>query len=397
MFPFYIAKRYLFSKSSQNAINIINAVTTIVVVVGSAALLIVLAGFAGLKTFSLSFSNTFDPDLKITPKIGKTLILNNEKIAAINQLEDIASFTKTVEERVFLNFKDKNYITHIKGVDTNYLNTSKIDSLIFIGNWFSNKNEVVIGSGVSRKLSLGVFDSSHLLEIIVPKAGKGSVSFSSESYNNTFTMVSGIYNITEDLDKKYVFADVSLAQELLNYNVDEISSIEIKLNDDAQEEALVKQLSAIFNDEVIIKNRIQLNDTLYKMLNTENIAVYLIFTLVLIIALFNLVGAIIMMILDKKKNLKTLFSLGASVKELKRIFFLQGILVSVFGGLVGIFIGIAIVWAQTSFGLIMITPTLPYPMELRLVDVLVVFATILVLGTIASKIASSRISKNLVA
>ena len=169
----------------------------------------------------------------------------------------------------------------------------------------------------------------------------------------------------------------------------------MKLLPNASEENVRTKIKKIFPEEIIIKNRIQQNDALYKMLNTENIAVYLIFTLVLIIALFNVIGSIIMMVLDKRKNIKTLYNLGASLPEIRRIFFLQGTLMTVLGGLFGIFLGVLAVLAQLKFEFVAITSTLPYPVKLKLINVVVVFVTISVLGVIASKIASNRVREKL--
>jgi lipoprotein-releasing system permease protein len=205
----------------------------------------------------------------------------------------------------------------------------------------------------------------------------------------------GIYAISEELDSKYVFADLGLAQELLNYKINQVSGIEIKIKKGAEESDIINKLQTIFNNKITIKNRAQLNDSLYKMLNTENIAVYLIFTLVIVVALFNLIGALIMMILDKKGNLKTLFNLGTEIKDLRKIFLLQGTLLSVFGGIIGLVLGIIIVLLQQHFELVMITPTLAYPVVFTLENVLIVLATIITLGFIASLIASSRVSKKL--
>ena len=181
----------------------------------------------------------------------------------------------------------------------------------------------------------------------------------------------------------------------MEYKPNQISGIEIKTKPNADETAIHSQIEKIFNNLIEVKNRAQLNATLYKMLNTENIAVYLIFTLVIIIALFNLIGALIMMILDKKGNLKTLFNLGTEVKDLRKIFLLQGSLLSVFGGILGLFLGIILVVLQQQFNWVMITPTLAYPVVFNLENVLIVLATIITLGVLASLIASSRVSKKL--
>ena len=303
---FYIASRYMFAKSSQNVINIINRVTAFVVVLGGAALFIVLAGFAGLKNFTLSFSSTFDPDLKVFPKTGKYLSLTNQDTLKLSQLSSVAHFTKVLEEQVFLTHNQKNHIAYIKGVDAEYPKVNDVDSILVLGNWELSPPSVIVGATIFNNLGLNLLDGSSPLQIVVPKAGKGSILNDPMPYRQAFSVVQGIYQLTEELDKKYVFSSLDEAQFLLGLSKGQVSAIEVKLAPNADEKQVAEQLSQLFQEPVVVKNRAQLNDALYRMLNTENIAVYLIFILVLIIALFNLVGAIIMMILDKKDDLQTL-------------------------------------------------------------------------------------------
>lgn len=396
-FLFYIVKRYLTSGSSQSVINSINRITFFVVVVGAAALLIVLSGFSGLKTFSVSFSNTFDPDLKALSAKGKFFNLTADEEQQLNAVKGLAFYAREVEERVFLNYKQKNHVAYIKGIDSAYHKVTDIDSILYFGEWHNaTLDEVVVGLGTSSLLGLGVNDYMNPLKIIAPKPGKGTITNTTRPYNELSANVSGVYAINEELDKKYVFASLSSVQELLGKQPSKITGINFKLSDTADEEAVKAAIAAILNDKVILKNRTQLNDALYKMLNTENLAIYLIFTLVLIIALFNVVGAIFIMILDKKENLKTLFSLGVTITQLKRIFFIQGLSVTAIGGITGILLGALLIWTQLLFGWLKITPSLPYPVAFRFFNVAVVFLTILILGVIASGIASGRISKKLI-
>ena len=204
-----------------------------------------------------------------------------------------------------------------------------------------------------------------------------------------------MYEINEELNSKYVFAEIEMARSLLNMDSTLVSALELKLKPDADEDQVRDNLESVFEGNVLIKNRIQQNEALYKMLNTENIAVYLIFTLVLIIALFNVIGSIIMMILDKRKNIQTLYNLGATLPEIRKVFFLQGTLMTTLGGILGLGLGVLIVAAQLQFGLVNITATLPYPVKLKAINVVVVFATITLLGVIASKIAASRVREKL--
>ena len=366
------------------------------IIVGAMALFVVLSVFSGLKVFSLSFSNEIDPDLKISSTLGKSFYISPLQEKQIQNIDGVASYSKIIEERVLFTFNEKQDVTYLKGVDANFNNVNDIKKKLFNGEWLKpNTYQVVVGYAIAEKFSMGLLDYTNELEVLAPKPGKGTIENPEEAFNKMTLNPVGIYAISEDLDSKYVFADLGLAQELLDYKPSQVSGIEIKEKKGADEKAIISQLQTILHNKITVKNRAQLNESLYKMLNTENLAVYLIFTLVIIIALFNLIGALIMMILDKKANLKTLLNLGTEIKDLRKIFLLQGTLLSVFGGLIGLVLGTAVVLLQQHFELVMITPTLAYPVVFSIENVLIVFGTIVSLGFIASLIASSRVSKKL--
>ena len=366
------------------------------IIVGTMALFVVLSVFSGLKVFSLSFTNEIDPDLKMASSYGKSFLITPEQEDQIRKIEGVVSYTKIIEERVLFLFKDKQQVTNLKGVDSLYPVVNDIKKKLFNGQWLKPETyQVVIGYGIAQDFSMGIMDFENPLQIFAPKPGKGAIENPEEAFNKTDALPVGIYSVSEELDSKYVFADLGLVQELLMYKPNQISGIELNLKDNADENAIKSRLQTIFKNKVIVKNRAQLNESLYKMLNTENIAVYLIFTLVIIVALFNLIGALIMMILDKKGNLKTLFNLGTPIHHLRKIFLLQGTLLSVFGGIIGLVLGIILVVLQQQYELIMITPTLAYPVVFTIENVLIVMGTIVSLGFLASLIASSRVSKKL--
>lgn len=366
--------------------------------IGSAALFIVLSAFAGLKTFSLSFSNTFDPDLKASPTTGKHFSISVEDESALEEIEGLANFSKELEERAYLTYKEKSTIAYIKGVDENYRAVTGVDSTLIFGNWGSDVNNGVIGIGIYNLLGVPM-NNRTAMEVLVPKPGEGSLSqqgFNSKPYDDLSLVVSGVYAVEESLDKKYVFAHLPLVQELLQKDNTEVSGINFKLMDNASPDEVRNSINAVLGEKASVLTRREQNTSLYRMLNTENLATYLIFTLVLIIALFNVVGAIIMMILDKQQNSKTLFSLGTTIKELRRIYFIQGLLVTSFGGLIGVALGSLLIGSQLAFGWLKITPSLAYPVEFNVINLLIVIGTIVVLGVISSKIASSRITEKLI-
>jgi lipoprotein-releasing system permease protein len=396
-FPLYIAKRYLFTKNSNNAINIITIIATLGVIVSTIALFVVLSVFAGLKNFSLSFIRTADPDLKITSVEGKSFYFD-ESLQKELIKNKIAAYSKVVEERVFLSYKNKSHVANIKGVDTNYLHVNRLDTAVYFGNWinYNAKHTVVVGSGISNALSVGAYDFLESLKIYVPKPGKGYITNPKTAFSQINTQPIGIYRLTDDLDRKFVYSNLRLAQELLNYKSNQISALEIKLVKDSDLMDVQSELQIGLGKNFKVQTREQLNSVFYKMLNTENLASYLVFTLILIIALFNVIGAIVMMIIDKRDNLKTLFSLGTTVTKIRRIFVLQGFLLTLFGLLIGLTLAMPFVILQKKYGFIMITQSLAYPVEFEMKNVLIVIFTIVFLGYVAANVASRRISKKLV-
>ena len=394
-FPLYIAKRYLFSKSSANAINIITIIATFGVIVGSLALFTILSIFSGLRTFNSNLLNASDPDIKISPSTGKTFLLTPNLLSTLNSHTDIISYSKIVEERVFLKHGEKNHIANIKGVDTSYTNTVAINPAITIGNWIDPnfKNTAVIGTGIAYKLSLGILNFGEALEIHVPKPGKGFIN-PNNAFRSEKVQVIGMYSGgNEGFQDKYVFTELPLAQKLLNYKKEQISAIAIKLASPENSVDFKNQLQNTLGTSFKVATRQELNTLFYKVINTENFISYLIFTLIVIIALFNVIGAIIMMIIDKRNNLKTLFNLGTSLQQIKNIFVLQGFLLSLVGMAIGLTVGIILVTVQQKFNLIMITQNIPYPIEFRWSNLFMVICTITILGFVAAKIASSRITQ----
>ena len=397
-FTLYIAKRYLFSKSSKSAINIISRIAISAAVVGSLALFIVLSGFSGLRDYSLQFTNIFDSDLKISPSKSKTFSFSNSSENQLKKIEGIEAFSKIIEERVFLQYRGKNHISLIKGIDDGFKKVIPIDSILFLNKWLTpNMDEVVIGLGISQKLSMGVLDYGNLLEIYVPKPGTGQIINPTDAFTKKKAVASGMYSVNQDLDSKYVFSDIEFARSLLNLDSTKVSSIELKILPETDENKLREEIKALFKEEIIIKNRIQQNDSLYKMLNIENLFVYIFVSLIAAIAIFNIAGTIIMTILEKRGNIKTLSSLGLTIKEIREIFFYKGLLMTLIGLLIGLFIGVIIVFLQQKIGFIPITPTMPYPVQLEFINVSIVFVTILFLGGIASKIAATRVTEKLIA
>lgn len=392
--PFFIAKRYVFSRSKSSAINIITGITAVGILVGALVMFVVLSVFSGLREYSLSLVKGYDPDLKIVSTVGKTLDFTSDKEQKLQQIDGIEQYSRFLEERVLLRYDSKEQIAYVRGVDENFEKVNPIEEFIFLGEWNPDGNEAVIGYIIAQKLSVGVFDYENNMQMLVPKGGKGTIS--QDDFNKITLKPTGIYSFNdEDKDSRFVYAHLPMIQYLLEVDSTKISGIEFKLKQGASENRIKTELQQVFGKDTEIKNRMELNDTLHKMLNTENLIVYLIITLVIIITLFTLIGTIIMVILDKGQNLKTLYYIGMTIQDLRKIFFYQGVLLSFFGCVIGLVLGFMVVILQQQFEIWMLSATLPYPVKFTIQNVLIVFSTIMILIFIASKIASSRVSEKL--
>lgn len=392
-FPLYIAKRYLFAKSGNNAINIITIIASIGVVLGTAALFIILSGFSGLRTFNYALLDSSDPDIKITASEGKSFFFENTIKNVVFSSKDIVSFSKVIEERVFIKNGEKQQVAYIKGVDDNYTNVVPLDDAIQVGKWLQKEytNTSVIGNSLAYKLSAGVESFGEYLEILVPKKGTGFIN-PARSFRSIKTQIVGAYFGTEEFENKYVFVSNFQAQQLVNFKENQFTGIEIKLRPESNAANFAVSMQEKLGVQFQVKTKAQLNELFYKVINTENFVSYLIFTLIVIIAMFNIVGSIIMMIIDKKKNLKTLLSMGATLSEIKNIFVLQGFLLTIISMTTGLFLSAITVIIQQKFQIFMITSSIAYPVELKGSNFLIVITTISVLGFLAAKVASSRIT-----
>lgn len=398
-FPFFIAKRYLFSKSSSNAVNIITGVSVFGVSIGAFALILVLSVFSGLENMTIQMLNTFDPELKITPAQGKTFELSEQQITSLRKINGVAHASTTLEEKVFVTYKDREYIAWLKGIDQEYLSVNRMDTTVYRGRWFNpdETDKVVAGHWVAHHLSMPLRDFYQPLKIHAPNSAKVAASRPDKAFKTVNSEMVGIFAFDKEHDEKYIIAPISLPRQLLG-KANAISAIEIALLPGHKAEEVKTNLETFLGSAFEVKTRRQQHELVYKMMNTENVATYLIFTLILIIALFNVTGSIVMLILDKKDNLKTLWALGASEKELKKVFVLEGMLITFFGGMIGLALGIVLVLLQEQFGLIRLGGEFssPYPVELTIGNVMAVIVTISILGYFASKISVGRLSRKVV-
>jgi lipoprotein-releasing system permease protein len=395
-FSTYVAWRYLFSKSSNNAVNIITAVAILGVAVGSFALTVVLSAFSGLESYSLAMYSSFDPEIKISTSKGKYFEFDS-KIEDILKDDRIADYSKTIEEKAFLRYRSMEYICKVKGVDSNFTLVNSVDSNIYAGRWINSlsDDETVIGGGISHYLSLGLTDNFKKLEVYVVKPGKGDISNPLNSFKRLDAQPVGMFSIEKEIDEKYIFVNTEFVRQLLNLKDNTYSFIEIRLKDPKQIDDVQEFLQNKLGENFIVKNQEQQQEVIYRMMNTEKLVTYLVFTLILIIAVFNVIGSTSMLIVDKIDNIKTMWHLGASEADLKKVFSKIGILITIMGGFSGMFLGVTLIFLQIKGEFLKFGGdfSLAYPVELQMSNLLLVALTILTIGIIASKFSVSRLSK----
>jgi len=396
---FYIAKRYLLGKKSQNAINIISTISVFGVTVGTMALVIVLSVFNGFDSVVKSLFNTFDPDIKITAAEGKTFIIEdlNEKIGAIPGVEAVS---QVLEENVLLLYGDKQHIATIKGVDEQYQDVTGLDSMIYDGSMKlreNNRNFAVVGQGVAYNLRIGLNFLNPLFVYTIDRKSRINMAQPEESIRRDFIYPSGIFAIEQDFDSRYVIVPIEFARELLSYE-NEVSCLELKLDPSFSTDKVQEKIMALLGEGFYVKNREQQNALFYRVMKSEKWAIFLILTFILIIASFNIIGSLSMLIIDKRKDILTLRNMGASNRLIERIFLVEGWLISISGSLLGLVLGTGISWIQQRFGLIKLGGSGSfiidaYPVKIQGPDILVIWLTVILIGLIAARYPVKQISK----
>ena len=371
-----------------------NMIAVIVISFSTASLFIVLSAFSGLKTFGLSFTNKFDPDYRIKPRSEKKLILSNEQLSKINLIPSVIESSPVLENKVVLNFKGKTMMAVLRGVGQNYSKIVQIDSLLISGSWFNaGYSEVIIGSSISRILNLGVYDYSDLLKITVPrKSNKTTINF--DPFKSETALVAGIYSSIDNMSRFYIFSDLDFARKIFQKKLDEFDFIDLKVQGSPDAKDLADEIFKLLDTPVNIESRKELNSAVYKMMNTENIILYFVFSLIVIISLFSLFGSIIIMYLDKRKEFFIFHAIGIVPKQIWQIFFFLGCCISWVGSFLGFIMGFIIIIIQKNFPFIYVPSTsLAYPVEIQFENCLAVLLTVFILGCTTSLVATAGIRK----
>ena len=382
----FVSLKYFYSKSKLNIINFISAIASFVLVVAACSFFIVLSVFSGLKDFGLQYNRSFDPDLMVSHASGGFFELTETHLKKLEN--SLLIFSSVFEEKVLLSSDGKNTFGTIIGVDNNYRSVIEIDNLIALGRWLDPEtSESVVSYSTANKLNLGLFEYGNSLTVSVP-ATKPRSGFNKSLFESSSFMASGIFNSSDEKDQRIVFSSLKSVQNLFQKNTSVITSLLVKTSDLKPTKTILKN---IFGDQFMVQSREELNKTYYKMINSEGLILNLIMGLILIVAMFNSVGAIIILIVEKQSSIRTLIKLGATESQIQNIFFCHGILISVFGGGVGLLAGLLFVWLQKTYSLITLSGTsIPYPVGFEFSNVLTVFLFLTIICGTGSYLASRR-------
>ncbi|MBK6966260.1 MAG: ABC transporter permease [Bacteroidales bacterium] len=399
--PLYIAWRYLKSKKSHNVINIISGISVAGVTIGTMALIVVLSVFNGFESLVISLFNSFDPPIKVSPAKGKTFDSKTYPWEKISGIQGVKAQTAVIEEKALLRYGKAQFLVTLKGVDSTYTTWTGLDSMITAGSLmleFNGQPFAVVGQGVAYYLGVNPDDYESFIEAYAPRRTGKIGANPDQAFNRIDIRPSGIFSVQQDFDTKYVIVPLSFSRELFDYTT-EVTSVEIALSQAEGFEVSQDKIKQALGPEYVVKNRFEQQETLYRIMHSEKWAIFLILSFILIIATFNVIGSLSMLILDKKKDIAILHSLGADNRLIKRIFLTEGILVSLSGAMAGLFLGALICVIQQQFGLVKINAEGgsflidSYPVLMQLPDFIFVFLTVSLIGLLAAWIPVRNLGK----
>ncbi len=391
-FPFYIARRYLISKKSRNVINLISWVSVAGIMIGTMALILVLSFFNGLESLIKSLFNAFDPELRITLVEGKTFSVDPETFDPVRNDPSVAVFCEVLEENALLRYRQRQAVATIKGVDNSFSELTGIDSLITDGkfNLYQNDRPMgIIGYDLAYKLSIGLsfFDP---LYIFVPKRNSGFYLNPANAFRQEYLFPSAVFSVQQEYDSKYLLVPIDFARDLLQYK-NEASAIELKLKPEEDIDEVKKRLSSSLGSTYKVQNRFEQHEAFYRVMAGEKWAIYLILGFILIIASFNTISSLTLLVLEKKKDMHILISMGAESKTIRKVFLSEGLLITGIGVISGLLLGALFAWIQLKYGIIRF-PTSGafivnvYPIRMLLSDFLIVAVLVSFIGWIASAV-----------
>jgi len=397
---FNIARRYLFGKKSTSAINLISMISATAMFCGAFALVVVLSVFNGFEGIVKSLYDSFNPDFKVSLTKGKIFETDQEVLERIRAIDGVDAVSLVLEELAVLRYGDKTTPCRMKAVDQEFRNVSGVDTTILRGQYILKDRDIpysVVGRGIEKALRIDVFSDFDKLDIFMPRRSAKKKMNPEEAFNIRAIKPIGTFTIQEEFDKDYIFVPLSFGQEILDYQPNQVSSIEIAIADPDNSDAVQSQLKEILGHDFDVKNRYEQEEFLYKVMKTEKWAVYFILSLILIVASFNIIGSLSMLVLEKSKDIAILKAMGGTKEFIRNIFLLEGVLLSITGSLLGMLAAFLFCAAQQKYGFIELHGDSlllkAYPVEMQWPDFLLVFLTIIIITFVASYFPARKASE----
>lgn len=389
--PFFIAKRYLFAKKSHNVINIISLISASGIALGTMALIIILSVYNGFEGLIKSLYSAHDSDLLIIPREGKSFVPHSQGFDFIRSSEKVARFCEIIEENIFIKYSQQESVATIKGVDSNYQAITQLRDFITDGEFSLYQGEVpqaIVGRGIANNLRLNIHFVDPLYLYFPSRNNPISLINPTSSLNQERVFPSGIFSIEQGFDNKYIYIPIEVARNLTEYD-NEVTSVELYLKEGSDKEELKGEFGNALGEDFIIKNRYEQNETLYRMMRSEKLSIYIILLFVIIIISCNLFGSLSMLIIEKREDVESLKSMGANDKLIKHIFLLEGWFISIIGIIAGTILGLIICFIQMKYGIV----TMPgnfiidsYPVVVKFVDVTLTVCGVAAIGYLAAKL-----------
>ena len=396
----FIARRYLFSKSNPNAINIISAISVLGFAVGAMALVTVMSVFNGFESLVQSLYTSFDPDVKVEARRGKVFHTDSIPLQQIRDLEEVDLVATVLEENVVLRYDERQAIATMKGVSPEYIHVTDLDSMVFDGQMLlesGDRNFAVAGLGVANRLGLSTYNDFTRLAIYLPRRGARITMNPEEALNQAFVLPSGVFSIDDEINNKYVLIPLRLARQLMDYT-DEVSALEIRLKAGQDIEAAIDRIREIMGPDYVVKNREQQQEMLYKVFRSEKWATALIMVFILVLLTFTVISSLSMLVMEKRQDIRILRSMGANNALIRSIFLREGMMIAISGGIAGLLLGFGLCWVQQEFGLVgfggMGTFIIQaYPVEMKTSDFLIIFLFIALLGLLTAWLPARKATR----
>lgn len=387
--PLFIARRYLISKKSNNAINIISWISVAAIAISTAAVVVILSFMNGLTGMVQDLYNSFDPDIEITPVKGKTFIPDSVQMEKIKKIKGVRYLNFSIEDIAMLEYGSKQAVTTIKAVGDDYFKMSGLDKRVQEGQPVLRTQQeyfIIPGKGIVYQLSLNVHDRFNPVSLYAPKRGRAMVLSEEDAYIEEKIAPSAYFSINDEFDFKYALTHIDVARRLFEYEK-EVSTADIGLEDLSYSDAVQEEIKKILGEGFHVKNRFEQNKALFTTLKSEKLVVFLVLIFILVVATFNIIGSIIMLIIEKKKDIVTLNNMGAGLPFIRRIFITEGLLITCLGAFSGLLIGLIVCLVQLNFHPITMQglgEEIPYPMKMLLTDFVLVIAGVFVISILAA-------------